>query len=63
MKHGDTAHIPGEGPACMICKDCSHFDRVASKCAKAAEMRRTSLMALKPLNPNTMACKYWNKRT
>lgn len=63
MKHGDTAHIPGEGPACMICKDCSHFDRVASKCAKAAEMKRTSLMALKPLNPNTMACKYWNERT
>lgn len=62
MKHGDTAHIPGQGPACMICKDCTHFDLTASKCRKAAEMRRTSLLALKKLNPHTMACKYFVER-
>lgn len=62
MKHGDTAHIPGQGPFAMICKDCAHFDRTASKCRKAAEMRNTSLMALKKLEPLTMACKYWQER-
>ena len=60
--NGDTADTPGNGPAFMVCGDCSHLDRVASKCAKAAEMRRTSLMALKKLNPLTMACKYWDER-
>lgn len=60
--NGDTADTPGDGPAFMVCKDCRHFDRVAGKCAKAAEMRRTSLMALRKLNPLTMACKYWEER-
>lgn len=66
-KFGDVAHVPGGGPPGKYCREC-HFIRHNKnatqwgRCAKAAEQRNISLIAIALIPLRTLACKFFRVR-